>query len=95
VQEVDRESVFHLLVIRESRRDLLMQSLLAQNIECGVHYPRALSQQSAFAKFGAGTRFPVAEHLAATVISLPFYPELDSQKALLVSTAVNQHWNQK
>ena len=41
-----------------------------------VHYPVPLHRQPAYREYGVEARLPVAEALAAEVISLPMYPDL-------------------
>ncbi|NDY92601.1 DegT/DnrJ/EryC1/StrS family aminotransferase [Ideonella livida] len=45
-------------------------------IPTAVHYPRALHQQAAYARFAPAGGCPVAEGLAARVMSLPMSPDL-------------------
>ncbi len=67
-------AVHHLLVIRvppERRADL--QSVLAgAGVQTGIHYPKALSQQRAFASWARPC--PEAERGASEVLSLPMDP---------------------
>jgi dTDP-4-amino-4,6-dideoxygalactose transaminase len=78
--------VYHLYVIRTSKRDQLRDYLLRNRISTGLHYPIPLHLQAAYRNLGykAGD-FPVAEKIASEIISLPMYPELtyDQQKEVL------------
>jgi dTDP-4-amino-4,6-dideoxygalactose transaminase len=69
--------VYHLYVIRVKERDRTLQELARRGIACGIHYPRPVHLQPAYASLGisAGT-FPVAERCADEVLSLPMFPEL-------------------
>jgi len=71
-----RKSVWHLFVVRARLRQRLTGGLAGRGIGFGIHYPKALSQQTAFRQFGAGRVFPVAQQLAAEVLSLPLSPFL-------------------
>ncbi len=67
--------VYHLYVVRTPERDALQARLAAQEIETLIHYPTACHLQPAFAHLGYGPgAFPVAEQLAAQVLSLPLWP---------------------
>ncbi len=67
----------HLFVVRHPDRDSLRRDLLAVGVGTGVHYPCPLHLQPAYQRDGDGPgSLPVAERLAATVLSLPMYPEL-------------------
>ena len=71
------QAVFHLYVVRTSRRDEIVATLRSQGIEAGVHYPLPLHLQPAYGFLGY-TRgsFPVAEAAAEQVLSLPLFPEM-------------------
>lgn len=69
--------VYYMYVIRVKQRELLMNYLKQQGIECGIHYPIPLHLQPAYSSLGYKRgRFPVSEQLAQEIISIPMYPEL-------------------
>jgi dTDP-4-amino-4,6-dideoxygalactose transaminase len=71
------KAVYHLYVVRVQERDALQQRLTQLSIGTGVHYPTPLHLQKAYAWLGyAPGDFPVAERMAAEVLSLPMYPQL-------------------
>ena len=73
----DRESVYHLYVVRTSARDALQAHLGTRGVQSGLHYPRPLHLQAAYSDLGYKPGvFPVAERWATTCLSLPMYPEL-------------------
>ncbi len=83
------EHVFHLFVVRCTRRDRLQQFLAAHGIATGIHYPTPLHRTGAYC--GGGTAFakpcPVAELLADEILSLPMYAELtDGQIHQVIDT---------
>ena len=72
-----REGVYHNFVLRSERRDALQAFLLERGVETKVHYPIPLHLQPAAADLGYRRGdFPEAERQAATILSLPIYPEL-------------------
>jgi len=75
------EPVWHLLVVQHPQRDALQQRLAESGIGTLIHYPVPphLSGAYAEAKWARGT-FPLAENLAATVLSLPIGPHLTYQQ---------------
>ena len=75
------KSVYHLYVIRVKNRDQLRESLEQANIATQIHYPTPLHLQRAYSNLGyqAGD-FPVAEKVAAEVLSLPIYPQLKARQ---------------
>ena len=73
--------VFHLYPIRVQNRDGVLAQLHEQGIGAGIHYPKALHLQGAFAHLGHKEgEFPNAENAAATMISLPMFPEITEQQ---------------
>ncbi|MBV9199679.1 MAG: DegT/DnrJ/EryC1/StrS family aminotransferase [Alphaproteobacteria bacterium] len=75
-------SVYHLYVVRVKRRDYALNTLNAQGIGAGIHYPFALHELEAYAglEYRRG-EFPIAEDWARRCLSLPLYPELASNAA--------------
>ena len=58
--------------ITNGRRDAALEALLADGVECGIHYkPNHL-----LTKYADGQVRPVAERLHREVLALPFHPEL-------------------
>ena len=69
--------VWHLYVVRVPRRDEVLSSLHDQGIGAGVHYPKPLHLQGAFAALGHRLGdFPSTERAASEILSLPLYPEI-------------------
>ena len=54
-----------------------------------MHYPRPVHLQPAYRDLGEGRDLPVSERLAATVVSLPIYPELTDAEVEQVSFAAS------
>ena len=75
------EHVYHLYVIRTPLRDTLREYLAGAGINAGVHYPKAVHCQDAFAALGFRTgSCPNAEKAAAQVLSLPMFAQLSEQE---------------
>ena len=72
------QPVYHLYVVKTpDRRTELMAALKAAGIDSYIHYPVPVHLQEAYRFLGHGPgSFPVAEDLAARIVSLPLYPEL-------------------
>lgn len=67
------DPVWHLYVVRHPDRAGLQARLAEAGIATMIHYPTACHRQRAFADM-AHLRLPLAETLAATVLSLPMGP---------------------
>ena len=83
------EPAWHLFVVRHPKRDALQQSLTQGGIGTLIHYPVPPHLSGAYAdrKWKPGC-FPVAETMAATVLSLPIGPHLTSAQAEQVQKAI-------
>ncbi len=83
------QHVFHLFVVRSSRRDDLRRYLTEHGIQTGIHYPVPLHLTRAYQALGAPGpgSMPVAEALASEILSLPMYAELsDEQISYVIET---------
>jgi len=71
------DHVYHLYVIRVRERDRLQSQLQEAGIQTGIHYPVPVHLQPWAASLGYRLgQFPITEQAAATVLSLPLYPEM-------------------
>jgi len=83
------ESVYHLYVIRVSKRDALLAFLADKKIYAGIHYPIPMHLQKAFTSLGYQKGdFPVAEQYAQEIISLPMFPELHEEEIIRTAKTV-------
>jgi len=76
--------VQHLCVARVADREAFRASLPC---ETGVHYPRAVVDEPAYARF-ARDPVPEAQRWAAECVSLPCYPELRDRELQTIATAL-------
>src|SRR6202158_4430294 len=73
--------VYHLFVVKVENRDEMMKHLASIGIGTGIHYPIPLHLQNAYRALGYKRGdFPVAEKVAAKVLSLPMYPHLQEEQ---------------
>jgi dTDP-4-amino-4,6-dideoxygalactose transaminase/acetyltransferase-like isoleucine patch superfamily enzyme len=78
-------AVYHLYVVRTREREALMTHLKEAGIGTGIHYPIPLHLQKAYSSLNyAPGAFPVAERLAAEIVSLPMYPQLTEEQQVRV-----------
>ncbi len=83
------DSCYHLFAVQSRYRDHLRTALLANNIECGIHYPVPLHLQPALNSSGyKHGDFPAAERLADEVLSLPMHPHLTNLEIVRVAEVV-------
>ncbi len=79
--------VWHQFVVRVSERDAVRQELAERGVETLVHYPVACHRAPAYAAQYPET-LPIAEQLAASVLSLPISPRLSDEACGYVCDAL-------
>ncbi len=79
------EPVWHLFVIRNSKRDDLARRLEQAGVATLIHYPIPPHRQTAFDELGyLFESFPIANLIAEEVLSLPIGPQLDASAAEVI-----------
>jgi dTDP-4-amino-4,6-dideoxygalactose transaminase len=85
------EPIWHIFPVFHERRDALRAALDERGVQTGIHYPRPVHLQPAYAALGLGPgALPVSERLARTELSLPMFPELTDDEAATVVRAVRE-----
>lgn len=70
-------------------RDAVREALAGDGIETMIYYPRPLSLEPAFERFGGGPgALPVSERLCERVLCLPMYPYMEPANARRICGAV-------
>jgi len=89
-EALGRDHVYHLYVVQVEERDAFQAQLSQHGIETRVHYPRPAHHDEAYQGLvKGGGDLPVTERLAAEVVSLPLYPELEDRDVDAVIHAVS------
>jgi dTDP-4-amino-4,6-dideoxygalactose transaminase len=85
------KGVYHLYVVRTQDREGLLNHLAESGIGAGIHYPIPLHLQNAYVHlcYKSGD-FPVAERVAAEILSLPMFPQLTRRDQDEVAMRVKQ-----
>lgn len=81
------DPVWHLYVIRSKRRDKLKAHLEQQGVASVIHYPTPPHKQICYSDY-ASLSMPIAETLAAEVLSLPMSPDMSDAEIEKVSSAL-------
>lgn len=85
----DRTHVYHQYTIRSAKRDKIQSFLKSDNVSSVVYYPLPLHLQEAFKYLGYKEGdFPETESAAKEVLSLPIYPELESEKVKIIAEII-------
>lgn len=84
--------VYHLYVVRTSRRDDLEKWLRSNGIHCGIHYTLPIHLQPVYRRMYGFTEgmLPKSEELCRTCLSLPMYPSLSSEEIEFVSERIHE-----
>jgi len=89
------EPIWHIFPLFHDKRDEFRAALEKRGVQSGVHYPKPVHMQPAYAHLGvAAGSLPNSERAAATQISLPMFPELTDAQADEVIAAVKSVANE-
>ena len=88
----DVTPVYHLYVVKTNKRDELNTYLENMGIKCGVHYPIPIHLQPIYKKlFGYNEGdYPTCELACKQVLSLPIYPELETESVEWVAKGIRE-----
>jgi dTDP-4-amino-4,6-dideoxygalactose transaminase len=90
------KAVYHMYVVRASRRDELQKFLKENAIETGIHYPVPNHQQPAItSKFGPVPALPRTEQAVKEILSLPIHGTMTLDAANAVCDAVAKFYGAK
>jgi dTDP-4-amino-4,6-dideoxygalactose transaminase len=88
------QHAWHLFVVAHKDRVGLQEFLRGQGIGSAVHYPVPVHLQPAYLnRLELRVALPKTEKAAQQVLSLPLYPELSLEEAMVVAGAVLE-WNE-
>jgi dTDP-4-amino-4,6-dideoxygalactose transaminase len=71
-----QQPVFHQYVVRTPSRDAFQEWCSSRDIGTAIHYPVPVHLQPAYRDHVVATDLPATERLAATILSLPMFPQL-------------------
>lgn len=84
------EHVWHLFVIRCSKRDVLQNYLAKKNIQTLIHYPIPPHKQKAYKEFN-NLSLPITENIHNEVLSLPISPVMNNENVTYIIDNVNNY----
>ena len=88
-------AVYHTFIVQAERRDELQAYLRAQGVDSKVHYPIPIHLQDAARNLGYGPgSFPMTEHQARHILSLPVYPKLAHEQLQWVVSNIRGFYDQ-
>ena len=74
------EHVYHQYVVRMARREPVCQALQEAGVGQAIHYPQPIHRQPAYVDTARVGSLAHAEAAAASVLSLPLYPQLGAEQ---------------
>jgi dTDP-4-amino-4,6-dideoxygalactose transaminase len=72
--------VWHLYVVRVGNRDQVLEDLGTVGIGAGIHYPTPIHLTGAYGEGYRTGQFPVSEHAAHQILSLPLFPHISADQ---------------
>lgn len=84
--------VYHLYVVRSTRREELREHLAKRGVPSLVHYPVPVPYQPCFMTATPGGPWPNADKLAREVLSLPMHADITSSEQDMVIAAVKEFY---
>lgn len=92
--EYDQGSVWHLFVIKTSKRDELQKYLSYHGISTIIHYPKPIYLQKAYQYMSiTQDSFPVTETLSAQALSIPIGPHLKKEEMKHVVSKIKRFFS--
>jgi len=85
--------IYNQYTIRAKKRNQLQKFLKENGIGTEIYYPLSLHEQECFKDLGNQRRdLVVSEDCAASVLSLPVYPELDDEKKNFITEKISEFY---
>jgi len=82
------KSVYHQIVIRHEKRNQIREELANNDIGSAIYYEKPIHLQPVYEKYGY--KLPNSEKFSKEIISLPSYPLLTNEQALIICEHVNK-----
>jgi len=84
--------VFHLFVIKSTRRDEMSRYLFEKGVSTAIQYPKGLPFLDPYRFYGyPETDFKCVSRIQNEILSLPIYPELDKNQVSYICDTVVQY----
>ena len=80
--------VWHLFVIKATKRKEFASYLTANGVQSLIHYPIPPHQQAAYKEWG-NTSFPISEQIHEQVLSIPISPVMTDEQVGAVINICN------
>ena len=79
------------IVVKDGKRDQVVQALRDANIGCDIYYPLCLHEQECFGYLGYKKGdIPVSESIASSILAIPIFPESTSEMRQFVVDTIEK-----
>lgn len=79
------------ILIKDGKRDIVRDAMIAANIGCDIYYPVPLHMQECFAYLGYKEGdIPVSEKTTKEILALPIYPESTTEQRQYVVSVIEK-----
>ncbi len=83
-----KEHVYHLFVVRTTKREKLQKYLTENGVQTLIHYPTPPHKQKAY-KYFNNLSFPITEKIHEEVLSLPISPVMEDDEVTKIINCIN------
>lgn len=83
------DNIWHVFVVRSTKRDELVQYLNENGIGTTIHYPIPIHKQEAYREL-AHEKYPAAEICAKEIVSIPMYYGITDEQVSYVIEKINE-----
>ena len=83
--------VYHLFIIRATRRDELKKYLETNNIQVGIHYPICISKLECYENYFQGS-YINSEENSKNILSLPMFPDLSENEIKRICNLISNFY---
>ena len=90
--EHDCVPVYHLFIIKCSKRDELKEYLKNNNIQTGIHYPNSIPDLPCYNDLFDKSKFKKAINTSKKILSLPMYPNLPEEDIRFVCEKIINYY---
>ena len=84
----DGKSVYHQIVIKHEKRDLIQKHLTEKHIQTTVHYPTPIHKQPIYESLNL--KLEKSEDFSKQILSLPSYPTINDESIITVCDEINK-----
>lgn len=87
---IEEEHVWHLFVIRTSKRDELQKYMNENGVQTLIHYPIPPHKQQAYSEYNS-LSFPITEQIHEEVVSLPISAVMTTEEIARIVNTINNY----